>query len=807
MRPPQPPSCFTRSFVSAMSDPRLERLIPDFGDFTPGLSLDDADKVSVSESEPDPVPVPAPENAAAPAAETPDESIADRSRRMAMDAFGQALRQYQTADTPIPSSLPQENEVPAAKGVSSKDEPDEFLRAILELQKEGRPQQPIDSPSRPESEPDLKPSHEPEAPPKPRVTVGEDGIITIQYGPVSENEAEEDPALEQTPDEEEAKASDQEESSGKRRVDPAETSGSSLPWKEKLLKPLTYLLAIPAVIRAARQADAQWDDIPQEDEEPEVSPKKAAKFYSAQAKPLRTRSRIAFFLCVVLAWISFQLPMAGLLGKSLTAQAGVCLALTLAVMITALDVFTAGIRQLCDLRPGAEALAALSALLACLDSVLVITGHGAALPYCGPAAMSLTAALWSQRLTCTALRRTFSTAAGAKNPTVLTSEFKSGRDGSILMRAPVDRHSIVRRSEQPDLTQSVYAAAAPALMILCLLLSVLASMGGRGNFLHAFSALIAVSAALSAFFAFPLPYAIAARRLRNTGAAILGWAGCADLGQKRRILITDDDIFPNGTINFTAINIQEGVFIDKVISYTASLLAASGSGIAGKFIELVTRRGYSMVDIGPYTCHEGGGLSTVIRDEQILVGSANYMTLMGIHLPSNMEARNSICTAIDGELVAVFTMEYTPVTSVQDALVTLLRGRIQGIFAIRDFNITPLMLRHLFRIPTDNLAFPSFRERYRIAAAAVTGKTGPASAVIARNGMMPLVETAETGRRLYNTCRISTAISLVGTILGIFILFLLFRAGSYDTASAGNVLSYMLLWALPVVILAMGHNR
>ena len=794
-----------------MSDPRIESLIPDFGDFTPGLSLDEAPKASAPAAEPEPAPVPPSADDGATDGNAA-ESIADRSRRMAMDSFGQALRQYQKTSSDPRSPQPQEEEAPAAKSVSSKaEEPSEFLRAILELQKEGRPQHPSVLETETETEPEPEPVPEPAEPPKPRVTVGEDGIITIQYGPVPEEEdeiSESEPEAENTADNDAKTAAPAEEDRPRAHRSSDEKHEETRPtWTERLLKPASYVLAITSAIRAARQADAQWDDVPDENEEPEISAKKAAKYYSSQARPLRTRCRIAFFLCIVLAWISFQLPMAGLLGKSLAAQAGASLVLTLAVMITALDVFTAGLRQLCDLRPGAEALAALSALLACLDCALVMAGHGSALPYCGPAALSLTAALWGNRLSCTALRRTFSTAAGAKNPTILTSESSAGRSGSVLMRAPIGSHSIVRRSEQPDLTQSVYAAAAPVLVVLSLLLSVLASLGGRGNFLHAFSAFITVSAALSSFFAFPLSYAIAARRLRNTGAAILGWAGCAELGRKRRILITDDDIFPNGTVNFTAINIQEGVFIDKVVSYTASLLAAAGSGVAGKFMELVTRRGYSLVDIGPYTCHEGGGLSAVIRDEQILVGSANYMTLMGIHLPSNMEARNSICTAINGELVAVFTMEYTPVTSVQDALVTLLRGRIQGIFAIRDFNITPLMLRQLFRIPTDNLAFPSFRERYRMAAAAVTGKTGPTCAVIARNGMMPLVETAEAGRRLYNTCRISTVISLVGTVLGIFILFLLFRTGSYDTVSAGNVLSYMLLWALPVVILAMGHSR
>lgn len=800
-----------------MSDPRIDSLTPDFGDFTPILPGEDQISPAPAERSDAPETVPTAETVREP------ESIADRSRRFITDAFGEVLRQYQNTAVSEPASQPQEQESPAAIGVSPEtEEPSEFLRAILELQREGRPEHPLsESETEPEPEPApepvsnqdpvLKPAPEMEEKKRPRVTVGEDGIITIQYNPEPEEneEPEEDTPADAAP-EEDVPAGDtpEEDSLPTDRNAEEGTAKEPVTWKDRLLKPVGYVLAIAAAIKAGRAMDAQMDDVPAEDEEPELSPKKAAKYYSAHARPLRTRTRIAAFLCLILAWISFGFPMAGLLGKSVSAQAGVSLVLTLAVMLTALDVLTAGIRQLCDLHPSTESLAALSALLACIDSVLVMTGHGEYLSYCAPAALSLTAALWGQRLNCTALRRTFSTAAGAKSPTILTSERTSGQDGSILLRAPMGQHSIVRRSEQPDVVRSAYTAAAPILIILCLLLSIFASLGGHGAyFLHTFSALIAVSAALSAFFAFPLPYALAARRLRDSGAAILGWAGCAELGRKRRVLITDDDIFPNGTINFTAINIQEGVFIDKVVSYTASLLAASGSGAAGKFIELVTRRGYSLVDVGNYTCHEGGGLSAFIREEQVLVGSANYMTLMGIHLPHNMESRNSICTAINGELVAVFTMEYTPVSSVQDALVTLLRGRIQGIFAIRDFNITPLMLRQLFRIPTENLTFPSFRERYRMASAAAAGKTGPASAVIARSGMMPLVETAETGRRLYNTGRIGAAVSIAGTILGIIILFLLFRTGSYDTASAGNVLSYMLLWALPVVILAFGQNR
>ena len=365
----------------------------------------------------------------------------------------------------------------------------------------------------------------------------------------------------------------------------------------------------------------------------------------------------------------------------------------------------------------------------------------------------------------------------------------------------------MRRCEQPDLCQNVYATAAPLLLLASLGLAVLASLDGRGAyFLHTFSALLCVSASFTSFLCFPLPYCVTAGRLQNSGAAIIGYAGCASIGQARRVVLSDTDLFPPGTMKLTAINVVEGVSVEKVIAGTTSLLKASGSGVTGVFMELMTRRRYAMAKLEEFRCHEGGGLSARIDGEQVLVGSAGFMNLMGIRIPQGMFLQNAVCTAMSGELVGVFNLEYRPVNYVQDALVSLLQGRTQPIFAIRDFNITPLMIRHLFRLPTENFNFPTFRDRYRIAASAA-GSDSPVVAVLSRGGMGPMVDAAEAGRKLYGICRAGTALSLLSSAVGMLTLFLLFRAGSFDTASAGNALSYMLLWALPVVFLAVGQNH
>ena len=73
--------------------------------------------------------------------------------------------------------------------------------------------------------------------------------------------------------------------------------------------------------------------------------------------------------------------------------------------------------------------------------------------------------------------------------------------------------------------------------------------------------------------------------------------------------------------------------------------------------------------------------------------------------------------------------------------------------------------------------------------------------------MLPLVETAEAGHRLYSGARLITVLSLIGSVIGMAIVFLLCRTEAFDTAGVRNVLSFMFLWALPAALLAYGRGK
>lgn len=718
---------------------------------------------------------------------TPEEaadsaaSIAERSRQAVMSTLGEALRKYQSQTTSpgpeIPSETePQTAEAAAAERVSADngslrsftEEIDENGSRIITLR--------------------TRRGHAEDAPEE--LDEADETVETDGNNGAAQNTA---PGTRQRP-----------VRPGRERDDAPKIS-----FRERFLTPVVRFLATRLAKKQMQNAEAaNWPDPVPIRETPELTPRKAGRFYTAMRPMLKLRMRVAFALCLPLCWLALALPAAGLLGQSIQYQAGVSLLLLLCIMITALDVVATGMRQLFDLRPGMEALAAASSVLSIIDAIVILLGKAEYLPFCAVGGVALTAALWGENLTCRAVLSTLRTAASSKTPSVLTAAEDGRGDGTrSLLRSGRDTlEGIVRRSEEQDFCQSAYASAAPFLLLAALILSLLASLGGQGDFLHTFSALVSVSASFAAFFTFPLPWSIAARRLRSSGAALAGWHGCADIGRTRRVVISDEDLFPAGTTKFKEINVQEGVFLGKVVASTAALILASGSGVSGLFEELVERRGYHIPPVDEFSVHEGGGLSGIVGGENVLVGSAGFMNLMGIRLPQNLQANNSVCCAISQELVGVFVLDYIPVTSVQDALVTLMRGRTQTVFAIRDFSITPRTISRLFRIPTENFNFPSFRERYRMLSVSAD-ENAPIAAVITRGGMLPLVEAAETGRKVYNTTRIGTFIDLIGSVVGMLIMFLLCRAGAFDTASAGNVLSFMFLWALPVAILSLGQNR
>ena len=597
---------------------------------------------------------------------------------------------------------------------------------------------------------------------------------------------------------------------------PAAKRRDSRSAKERFFSPIVALLALIALRRAQRSAKASVGEAEADaaaEELPEPQPTKAVRACAAQLGPLRMRGRIALVFCLISIYLTYAatsaLPLTGALASSPRVFCLMLLILELSTLMAGLNVFTDGVVNLCRGKPDAKSLVAVSCIFTALDAAfLAWRADGAfGLPLCAASTVGMTVAVWGEFWRVSALRRGFKVLTSSSNLYTVSGERGITKEAALLK----SRRSIrgfIRRSLEPDYSAGVFKILTPMLLIASVVLGALAALvrGVPAAIIHNIAMLSAASAAFSVTLCFSLPFAFAARRFSTSGAAVAGWPGIRDIGRSRNVVITDGDVFPRGTLELGDIRILEGSFVDKDISATASVIAASGSGLAMPFAELIRRNGYTISRVENFEPHDGGGMTAMVGGDSVSVGNTGFMNLIGVRVPQKLSAHNTVCTAINGSLVGIFTVNYRATGGVQEALVTLLHSNLEPIFALRDFNITPQMLKTKFRLPADNFKFPSYSERFRISGAE-PDKSSRVAAAIAREGMEPLVDAAERGRRLYSAIRIGTLITAVGCVFGLLMMLLLTWTRTFETATASNVITFMLLWLIPTVVITWGVNR
>lgn len=581
-------------------------------------------------------------------------------------------------------------------------------------------------------------------------------------------------------------------------------------FQDAVLNPLMARLAAVAYRIREHNSAVHASANTEEELGPEPDAETAAKYYGGQVKSLRFRCRAAMIVCIPLIYISLGLPVFGVLKSSPSVAALVCLMMQLTVMLIGLDVITNGFFNLVRRTPGLESLVFLNCVFSALDAVvLAITGSDAVgLPFCAVSAFSVACCLWSALNTCRGFKSTFRTLAVDKDPYTVSADSEVVKDSITVLKSKRDTAGFIHRSEEAGPADTIYAALAPYLIAASVILGLLATIlsGNYANILHVFAAVTAPCAPFAALVASAIPFRTAARKLARTGSAIAGWSGASDIGRSKHLIVTDKDLFTARNISIEDIRILDGAFPDKVISYTGSVIVASGSCLATAFTDLMQRNNCTLMPVESFTCNESGGLSALVNGEEVLVGSSAFMNLKGVHLPQQLSAKNVVFTSINGLFVASFKIKYVPVQSVQNALFALLRTKIAPIFAVRDFNITPLMLGQKFKMSTDGFDFPAYRKRYAMSAAEPSDYTQTAG-IVARDGLGPLVSVANLGRQLYSTVRICVILALLCTVIGVVLMFALCAIGAFDSATVGNLFVYMGLWLVPVILLNFSLKR
>ena len=506
----------------------------------------------------------------------------------------------------------------------------------------------------------------------------------------------------------------------------------------------------------------------------EVNVANASRYYGSQVTMLRMRFEIGLVLLAILAYITLGLPVSGMLKTAKVASA-MCLSLQLTIMLLCLDIVTNAAVNLARARFGADSLAVVFCLISSFDALVVaVGGFGEPhIPLCLFSSLSLMGVLYSSLLSARALRKSTRVPAIGKKAYCVTAEEGVRGGGDItLLKSIRPTAGFVRRAEETPPDENLFAKTAFLQLLAAVVLSLLTALIKHSlpDTLYILSAILSCAVPVTALLAFALPFFIGSQRIFSSGAAIAGWSGVHDIGSCRNLIVTDRDLFPEETLAIETVRIFADDTAERVIAYAGTMIAASGSGLAPCFAELMERNNCQMRNVEDFRWLAGGGLQGLIEGNTVLCGSADLMQLMNVKVPYRLVDKTTVLLAINGVLYGIFKINYTGLPAIRTALQELIASNRHPIFAIRDFNVTPELLHDVFDVATDGYDFPPFGDRFRISEAQPS-ESSKVAAVVCREGLGPLTHLADTGRSMYVAIRMNLLITAAVAAIGMLAVF------------------------------------
>ena len=541
---------------------------------------------------------------------------------------------------------------------------------------------------------------------------------------------------------------------------------------------------------------------------PDAPPAQLSLEYGVGLKPLKNKTIGAAVLAVVLLVLAFLdtgilsfltdlVPEDILLYASLGGFV-VCCAL-------AWDVLKDGLVQLTNFTPGSSTLALFAAAFTLADGVtMVLTPlRESAVPFFAPCALVLLFQLIGQYCERASKFQACRTASSVARPYVVTQDpdVLAGKTGfRKWLGLPKGFGSQIRTTSQAD---ERFQKLTPVLMTACVCLALLTTVAHHQPklVLWSLSALFTASATLGASLTLSFPLQILGSKLATLGVALAGWPGIAAAKGCRAALLTDNDLYPPGTVTLANSKPLSNLPMDRVVAYTASAIRASGSGLSYLFDKLLRSEGAKYLPIEKILLQDNG-LIAQTQGQQILVGNSDFMSKQGIALPTGIKYKNTVFCAVDRELIGMFGVRYALHTTIVPSLQSLLGHRIAPVLVTRDFNINPKRMRFSDRLNKDSLTYPDLQRRVTLSGPnQAHGQT--IVAVLCREGMAPFTLALIAAKRVRRAAGLSSFFVRLSACMGVILTATLSSAGALGAMSAWHMALFLLLWFVPVLLLSL----
>ena len=418
-------------------------------------------------------------------------------------------------------------------------------------------------------------------------------------------------------------------------------------------------------------------------------------------------------------------------------------------------------------------------------------------PCCAALSLEMTFALWNRSLRrSTEMGQMDTLRKAVRLDALVKSKGYFGEEDGIL-RTEGKLEDFMDNYSKPAAPEKILNIYAIVSVLVCAGIAVLAgSRHGLSLAIQVFSTSMLVAIPAGAFVCQSRPAAILERRLHMVGTVLCGWQGVKTLCGKASFPLTDRDIFPLGSIKLNGVKFFGEMEPDAVISAAASLMQANGGGLEPVLTQLLkSRNGYSYVPENIQILNNG--VSGIVKEHSCLLGLKECLEEQGIEIPENALVNQAIYFAADGELTAVFAMNYARTKASAGGLVTLNNHRkIRPMVLADNFMINAALLQEKFGIKAKRYDFPdrelrtdlaSFQPEEELVGAALTTQQNLSSVAYAVTGARTLCTASWLGLILH----------MLAGIVGMLVMAALAYLGDMQLLSPLNILLYQMVWLIP----------
>lgn len=473
---------------------------------------------------------------------------------------------------------------------------------------------------------------------------------------------------------------------------------------------------------------------------------------------------------------------------------------TVAALISVIlcwEVTTAGIWRLLKPRPTLDSLTVFSSLASVIHGLLLCLGIGEGQPLGFVTVMSCMAALAAKRARAQNLRRVYKCMEMSADPAAV--KVMGGKKDRTAVKTRVNAVPKPQDAAWTDLTEKTSQVFAPVAIAVSVALSAVASFGGgnAARFPWALAAITSVMAPCSLCVSSVRPFRSISKKLFTSGAAILSYRNAAKISHTGRISADDGDIFPLGSVHIAGMKITSNAIpMEQAVSDAAAVMRDIGGGVGRAFSDF-EREQYLAPRKAVDVRYFGEGLSARVRDDNVLVGSAAFLSRMGVNVHEGADKKNAVFLAVNSYEAAIFTLKYSVQPQPYAAFGILGRAGVVCDLAVRDFTISEAMIERRFAAKKSLINIPPTEVKEAYWSERLAGDEPPC-AILTRDSFLAFAEVIGAAKCLVRAVRANLFCSYVCSAVGMVTMYFLAVMGRAYLASPGNIALYLLVGYLPV---------